>query len=711
MKKKIVIWANDENDKKILVGLELKAQENKIAIHTFPEEIATELFYNEMMENWRNDKEVAFPEGHTTIEKELNVAESILPDNIKVTRSDIVNRAATEWQFIVLSTKLYEMYKSELEEKKEKVKEMTHFDNGLWSEMKEFWNKVQSQVFDNNLLRDHANQLKEGTNTIFEQLKKLRLALDKEFDEISKRNKGVFNEKLVAIDEKINKGLGLKPIFEELKNIQNEYKDTKFNRKDRAEIWDRIDKAFKKVKGKKPGGNKGGGGNNSPLLRVQRRYDGLMSALGKMQHSISRDQKDIDYEKRKINTTDGQLEQQIRQAKLKMIEERINSKKAKLDDMLKTKAELEGKLDKEKKKEEVNKAKQSAKEKIATKMEAQTAALSAEDQSKLKKAAEDIAGQKKGKKDAPKKEASKAEAPKAEAPKAEAPNAEAPNAEAPKAEAPNAEAPNAEASKAEELQAEAPNAEAPKAEEPQVEAPKIETPPAEKLVEEAKEESAETEESMGAGILGAVGGLIATAKDMAQDAMDSVAAVTEVASDKITEAMTGEEVNKTEDQDIVPSATEKRGEKVNELLGSADSKEEAKTEEEGIGGGLLGAAAGLLGGAMATAKNLAGEAKEKIEDLGDMVEDKVDEVMDGDKKPEDAVEAAAKESEETKEGIGGGILGAAAGLLGGAIATATTLAGEAKDKLEDLGDAIEDKVDSVVDSAKDKVEDVTGEEE
>ena len=643
MKKKIVIWANDENDKKILVGLELKAQENKIAIHTFPEEIATELFYNEMMENWRNNKEVAFPDGHTTVEKELNVAESILPDNIKVTRSDIVNRAATEWQFIVLSTKLYEMYKSELEEKREKVKEMTHFDNSVWSEMKEFWNKVQNQVFDNNLLRDHANQLKEGTNSIFEKLKKLRLALDKEFDEISKRNKGIFNEKLVAIDEKINKGLGLKPIFEELKKIQTEYKDTKFNRKDRAEIWDRIDKAFKKVKGKKPGGNAGkGGGNNSPLMRVQRRYDGLMSALGKMQHSISRDQKDIDYETRKINTTDGQLEQQIRQAKLKMIEERINSKKAKLDDMMKTKAELETKLANEKKKEEVNKAKQSAKAKIATKIEEQNAALSEEEQSKLKKAAEDIAGNKKSKQSEPKKEA-----------------------------------------------------------------PKVET--VQDKVEEAKdtaeEASAESEESIGAGIVGAVGGLMASAKDMAQDAMDSVAAVTEVAKDKITEAMTGEEVDKTEDQDIVPSATEKRAEKVNELLGSADEvTEEAKVTEEGAGGGLLGAAAGLLGGAMATAKNLASEAKEKIEDLGDMVEDKVDEVMDGKKSEEATTEEKVNEGEETKDGIGGGLLGAAAGLLGGAIATATSLAGEAKEKLEDLGDIVEDKVDSVMDN-------VIGEEE
>jgi len=675
MKKKIVIWANDENDKKILVGLELKAEENKIAIHTFPEEIATELFYNEMMENWRSDKEVAFPDGHTTIEKELNVAESILPDNIKVTRSDIVNRAATEWQFIVLSTKLYEMYKSELEEKKEKVKEMTYFDNGVWSEMKDFWNKVQGQVFDNNLLRDHANQLKEGTNAIFEQLKKLRLALDKEFDEVSKRNRGVFNEKLVAIDEKINKGLGLKPIFEELKKIQAEYKDTKFNRKDRTEIWDRIDNAFKKVKGKKHGANaKGGGGNNSPLMRVQRRYDGLMSALGKMQHSISRDQKDIDYETRKINTTDGQLEQQIRQAKLKMIQERINSKKAKLDDMMKTKVELEGKLANEKKKDEVNKAKQSAKQKIATKIEAQNAALSDEDQSKLKKAAEDIAGHKKA--------------------KTVVPSADDPKKEVTVVVAPIEDAPKVEATIAEETKVEAP----------------VTNEIVEEVKVEAKEATENAEKGIGMGIAGAVGGLMESAKDMAQDAMDSVAAVAEVASDKISEALTGEEVDKSADQDIVPSATETRKEKVNELLGTTEPKADAKVEEEGAGGGLLGAAAGLLGGAMATAKNLAHDAKEKIEDIGDKVEDKVDDMMDGDKKPIDSSETTAQEAEAT-EGFGGGILGAAAGLLGGAIATATTLAGEAKDKLEDLGDAVKEKVDSMVDSVQDTVEDVTGEEE
>jgi len=535
MKKKIVVWANDENEKKILVGLELKAEDNKIAIHTFPEEIATEVFYNEMMDKWRNDEEVAFPEGHSTQEKPLSITESILPDNIKVTRSDIINRAATEWQFIVLSTKLYEMYKSELAEKKEKVAEMTSFDNAMWSEMKEFWNKVQSQVFDNNLLRDHANQLKEHTNSIFDKLKKLRTALDKEFDDLSKRNKGVFNTKLVEIDEKINKGLGLN---------------------------------FKKVKASKPGGgNKVYADGNNPVQRIQRRYDGLMSAIGKMQNSINKDERDINYENRKINTTDGQLEQQIRQAKLKMIEGRISSKKAKLADMNKTKGELEARMAKEKKRAEVNKAKEAAKAKIATQIEQKSANISNEEKTKLEKAAEDLTANKKPKQ-------AKQQTP--VAPAAAAPVTEVVNEKKEVIEDKAEAVADKVEDKVDELKDKAETA-ADTIEE------KLEA--VQDKAEDVMEVVADKLEEAGSGLMGAVGGLMDAAKEMIEDAVDSVSAVGSVAKDQITESLTGD------NDDIVPSANKARESKVSELLDAKADDVDAPSEKSS--GGLLGAAAGL----------------------------------------------------------------------------------------------------------------------
>jgi hypothetical protein len=49
---------------------------------------------------------------------------------------------------------------------------------------------------------------------------------------------------------------------------------------DRSSVWNILDGAFKKVKEKKYG-SKSTSGNNSPVDRLTRRYDGLINALKK----------------------------------------------------------------------------------------------------------------------------------------------------------------------------------------------------------------------------------------------------------------------------------------------------------------------------------------------------------------------------------------------------------------------------------------------
>ncbi len=404
MKNRIVLWGTDENEKKVLIALELQVKDNRVDVYSFTEELATEVFYNQMMNQWRNNEDILFPEGTKKEERELSVTGDILPETLKVERTDIINRAKTEWHFSVLSSKMYEMYRSEVESIKEKVEQLSEYDKDIWNEMKAFWSKVQNQVREKNLYREHANSLRKSSDSVFDTLKKLRKALDNEFEKVSTEAVNGFFNKMDQIEAKIDKGLGLKPIFEELKKVQSEFRDAKFTRDDRNKVWKRLDAAFKTVKEKRFGD---AGETQSATSRLQRRYDGLMSAVDKMQKSINRDKSDKNFQDKRIDRTEGQLEAQLRQAKVMMIDERIASKEVKLADMMQTKLDLEKKLEQEKKREvkraekaKIEEVKNELKAKVEEEIKGKQAELSAEEKSKLEKAAAEIKDTKKVKTDA-----------------------------------------------------------------------------------------------------------------------------------------------------------------------------------------------------------------------------------------------------------------------------------------------------------------------
>ncbi len=407
MKSKLVLWGSNAQDEKCLIAVSLRAADNKIDIWTFPEATATEDFYQQMMKDWRDGEGMELPDPKTHLERDLSITESLLPDDLKVERTDVVLRAQTEWQFVVLSSKLHQAYETQLAELKERVGKLEGFDQPTWDNLKEFWDKVQEQVRERNLFRDHADRLRAHTNELFGQMKTMRSKLDEEFENLSKDAHDKFFAALAEVERKMESGARVPVIFDELKRLQSMFRESKtLTREHRNKIWEKLDGTFKAVKekrfGSKPGG--GGDGGGSMLQGTQRRYDGLLSAIDKMEQSIRRDRNDLDFQNHKINTTEGQLEAQLRQAKLKMIEERVNSKQEKLNEMNATKIDLEKRLNSLKEKEARRAAQDAAKEKIVVEMKA--AAEAREDVAeKLDKAAEEISTAK-----------TKA-APKAEAPK------------------------------------------------------------------------------------------------------------------------------------------------------------------------------------------------------------------------------------------------------------------------------------------------------
>lgn len=439
MKSKLVLWGNNAQDEKCLIAVSLRAAENKVDIWTFPESVATEDFYQKMMKEWRDGSGMELTDATTHIERDLSISESVLPDDLKVERGDVVQRAQSEWHFAVLSSKLNESYENQLSELKERVGKLESFDQPTWDKLKEFWDKVQEQVRDRNLFRDHADRLRNNLNELFGEMKTMRSKLDDEFQSLSKEAHDKFFAALDEVERKMESGARVPVLFDELRKLQSMFRESKtLTREHRNKVWDKLDGTFKAVKQKRFGGKPGGGdpnakGGGSMLQGTQHRLDGLLAAIDKMEQSIRRDRNDLEFQTHKINTTDGQLEAQIRQAKLKMIEERVHSKEEKLNEMTATKVELEKRIGSLKEKEARRAAQEAAKEKIVGEIKA--AAEAREDVSeKLDKAAEEIstAKSKKAPKAATTEEPVAAEeaATTAEEPTAE----EAPKAEAPKTE-------------------------------------------------------------------------------------------------------------------------------------------------------------------------------------------------------------------------------------------------------------------------------------
>jgi len=424
MKNRVTLWAEKKDESKVFVALELNESENNYLVHIFEKEQMTEELAKAMNSTWRSGADVEMP-GHEIITLELSIQGDFLPQDLKADDPHLITRLQTEWHFNVLSHKMSAVYKEELGELKTKVDQATEFSKDQWNDLKEFWSKVQGQISENNILRKHANDLRKESDQLFSTLKEKRKELDKKFKSESQEVSESFNASLENIEKKIADGSVLRPVFDELRSLQGKLKGARLTREHRQTVWNRLDAAFKAVKEKRFGDQKNRTGNASD--RLTRRKQGLIKAMDRMEKSIKYDQSELDYQDKRIDNAGGQLEQQLREAKKLMIAERLNSKKAKFDDMKQTMSQIDSKIEKEKAAEArraEKKAIEDAKKKLheAKQKEIADKAAEAEDP-KLKEAAEKILQAKRNKEKAQAQAKAKAEkATASESPKEDEPS-------------------------------------------------------------------------------------------------------------------------------------------------------------------------------------------------------------------------------------------------------------------------------------------------
>ncbi len=396
MKKRLVLWGKTPENERVLLAIGYDDESSIVSTYIFDGKEVTEEFHNQMMNLWRDGNEVPFPPPPILNKLEQNIAEAsfIIPEGYTSERDDLIDKARAEWNYLNMSNKLASVYRSELGDIGEKIDNARRYEQSNWDELRDFWNKVQQQIREKNLFPGHYRAIKNQVNKLFDQLKAMRKEMDDLLKKDSESNRDIFYKKLDEVEAKIKEGLSLQPLFEDLKSIQREFNKSRMIRQHKNKVFKRLDGLFKDIKEKKFGDT----GSKPGASKLQKRYDGLMNAMRKMQSSIDRDKRELSFQDKRIESSDaGQLESQIRQAKIKMIEERMKSKQVKLDDMQQLKEKLEERIEADKRKQEekakqqeLKKKEEAAKKKIEEEMKAAEEARKAEEE-KIKKAAEKIA--------------------------------------------------------------------------------------------------------------------------------------------------------------------------------------------------------------------------------------------------------------------------------------------------------------------------------
>jgi len=337
MKDRIVIWGQNEKEEDILIAIRLLQDSDIIKIWTFPKKDTNTEFVDQLFQEWKDGAENAFPQPHQLIERGIS-EENMLPESIKTPKTDVIKIAEQEWRVRVLSFRLYQHIKQQIEQLDTRAINLSIFSKDVWEEAKDVSKSIKENTLDRNIKKRQTTELRNSLDAVFDKLKKLQNAEQEKFLGVSKGHLGDFREKISEVAEQIGKGNTGKKLFDQLIKYQQEVKGLDMTIRDRNALRTNFNEAFEALKASRQSNF----GN-----RMNARVNGLKSAIGKMEASIKRDKDNVNYQSGRINKNNTtQLEYQLRSAKLTLIEDRIHSKEQKLHNMYLTLKDLEKKAGK-----------------------------------------------------------------------------------------------------------------------------------------------------------------------------------------------------------------------------------------------------------------------------------------------------------------------------------------------------------------------------
>lgn len=332
------------DDKDVLLAYELKQEEFKVNLFVVPKKALKAEMLEQLEKNWVEGEAFEFPEGTTEISPNLN-AESILPDDIRSGEAGKIRIKQNEWAYSLLTAKLWESYLLELEELKKKAAELTHYDRQLFDDSKSFWERVLEHRKERDISQESLDKIKDDVNAIFEKLKTFRKSESAEFETASAKSRDEILARLESIRGRTNEKANFKVLLDELKNVQADSRKNRYSKADDAQLRKAIDSTYQFVNEQR---------NHFFSDKNAARIKGLNDVIERMEVSLSRDKKDLEYMQKKTESNKiSSLEMQLIKVKSNMLNETIASKEEKLKDIRATLAQLTKPAKKTTKKAEV----------------------------------------------------------------------------------------------------------------------------------------------------------------------------------------------------------------------------------------------------------------------------------------------------------------------------------------------------------------------
>ncbi len=312
------------DDKNVILAYELKEEEFKVNLYIIPQKALKGEQVEQLEKAWVSGEAFEFPKTAQVVTPNLN-AESILPEDIRSEEAGKIRNQQNEWAYQLLTAKLWESYLNELEELKKKANELAQYDRQLFDDAKSFWERVLEHRKERDISQERLDKIKDEVNTIFEKLKNYRKSESAEFETTSAKGRDEIVAKLEDIKKRADGKANFKALVEELKIAQNESRKNRYTKADEQQLRKAFDSSFQHVNEQR---------NHFFNDKTETRVKGLTEVIEKMESSLARDKKDLDYMARKADSTHiKSLELQLIKVKTNMLNETILSKEEKLKDI------------------------------------------------------------------------------------------------------------------------------------------------------------------------------------------------------------------------------------------------------------------------------------------------------------------------------------------------------------------------------------------